>query len=69
MVPDEELEELPLPGWDDAIDAPTLELFTNYLARNAEAVGLLHQAATIESCRYDIDLSKDLVQASRLIND
>ena len=69
MVQDVAIEDLDFPGWDDTIDAATIQIIGNYLARNQEAIRLLHEAATIESCRYDIDMTQDRFQPGSFFMD
>jgi len=46
-----------LPARTEALDEETKALITQYVADNNEALKLLHAGASIEHCRYPIDLS------------
>jgi hypothetical protein len=47
-----------LPPRPEPLPAEMRQLVADYLADNAEAVRLLHRAATMKSCRYPVDLAK-----------
>ena len=47
-----------LPPRTEPLPADTQKVVAEYLSDNAEALRLLHQAASMKSCRYPIDLSK-----------
>jgi hypothetical protein len=53
-----------LPPRTEPLPAEMQQLVAEYLSDNAEALRLLHQAASMKSCRYPIDLTKGL--ATRL---
>ena len=50
-----------LPPKTDPLPAETRQLVDDYLSDNAEALRLLHQAASMRSCRYPIDLTRGFV--------
>jgi hypothetical protein len=47
-----------LPGRTEPLDASTRRLVEKFLSDNEKTLTLLHEAASIEHCRYPIDLTK-----------
>jgi hypothetical protein len=47
-----------LPPRTEPLSAETQQLVADYLSDNAEALRLLHQAASMKSCRYPVDLTR-----------
>jgi len=47
-----------LPARTEPLPADTQKVIAEYLSDNAEALRLLHQAASIKSCRYPVEFSK-----------
>ena len=47
-----------LPPRTEPLPADMQQLIAEYLSDNAEALRLLHQAASMKACRYPVDLSK-----------
>ena len=50
-----------MPGRTQPLDASTRQLVEKFLSDNEKTLTLLHEAATIEHCRYPIDLTKGSV--------
>jgi len=50
-----------LPGRTQPLDASTRQLVGKFLSDNEKTLTLLHEAASIEHCRYPIDLTKGSV--------
>lgn len=50
-----------LPGRTQPLDASTRQLVEKFLSDNEKTLTLLHEAASVEHCRYPIDLTKGSV--------
>ncbi len=50
-----------LPARTQPLDDSTRQLVEKFLTENEKALTFLHEAASVEHCRYPIDLTKDLV--------
>ncbi len=60
----------PLPERTQPLDDPNQQLVEKFLSDNEETLTLLHEAASIEHCRYPIDLTKgsvDLMERPGLV--
>jgi hypothetical protein len=53
--------KVPLPARTQPLDASTWKLVEKFLSDNEKILTLLHEAASIEHCRYPIDLTKGSV--------
>jgi len=54
----------PLPARTQPLDASTRKLVEKFLSDNEKLLSLLHEAASIEHCRYPIDFTQELDQAA-----
>jgi len=54
----------PLPPRTQPLDDPNHQLVEKFLSDNEKTLTLLHEAASIEHCRYPIDFSKEPIEAA-----
>jgi hypothetical protein len=57
-----------LPARTEPLPADMRQLIAEYLSDNAETLRLLHQAASMRSCRYPVDLTKGVTAPLRHLN-
>jgi len=54
----------PLPARTQPLDDPNQQLVKKFLSENEKLLSMLHEAASIEHCRYPIDFSQESEQAA-----